>query len=155
MKNLSTYLLVMFVAMFWVFRVIVAFCSNIGVEFMVQPYDFTFEIVLLFLTLVTTVLIAKRNMLGAVIYLIGYWLYFGATLLNIMSKISEGATMNSYVEILVAGIGIILPLAVLIDTLLDKNRKANPVDKKTDWFYKNKDYDRQFDERADRNEYKF
>ena len=94
-------------------------------------------------------------MLGAVIYLIGYWLYFGATLLNIMSKISEGATMNSYVEILVAGIGIILPLAVLIDTLLDKNRKANPVDKKTDWFYKNKDYDRQFDERADRNEYKF
>ena len=42
-----------------------------------------------------------------------------------------------------------------IKVLLDKNRKAHPVDKKTDWFYKNEKFDRQFDERADRNEYKF
>ena len=31
----------------------------------------------------------------------------------------------------------------------------NPKDKKTDWFYKNEQFDRKFDERADRNEYKF
>ena len=27
--------------------------------------------------------------------------------------------------------------------------------KKTDWFFQNKDFDRQYDERADRNQYKF
>ena len=39
--------------------------------------------------------------------------------------------------------------------LVDKGRKANPKDKKTDWFFKNSDYDRKYDDRADRNEYKF
>ena len=53
-----------------------------------------------------------------------------------------------------AVIGIILPLLIVIDTLLDKNRKAHPVDKQTDWFYKNKDFDREVDERADRNQYR-
>lgn len=43
----------------------------------------------------------------------------------------------------------------MFDLILDKNRKAHPVDKKTDWFYKNKDFDRQYDERADKNQYKF
>ena len=59
------------------------------------------------------------------------------------------------VEVLVSAIGVLLPLMVLIDTLADKSRKLNPVDKKTDWFYKSEQFDRKFDERADRNEYKF
>ena len=41
-----------------------------------------------------------------------------------------------------------------LNVLLDKNRKAHPVDKKTVWFYKNEQYDRKFDERADRNQYR-
>ena len=51
-------------------------------------------------------------------------------------------------------LGIILPLAVLIDLLLDKNRKNNPKDKKTDWYYGNEKYDRKMDERADKNNYR-
>ena len=51
-------------------------------------------------------------------------------------------------------IGILIPLIALIDVLLDKIEKLNPTDKKTDWFYKNKDYDRQLDERADKNNYR-
>ena len=47
-----------------------------------------------------------------------------------------------------------LALAALFDVLLDKNRKAHPTDKKTDWFYKNKDYDRKLDDRADKNNYR-
>ena len=38
--------------------------------------------------------------------------------------------------------------------LLDKNRVNNPKDKKTDWFYKGEQYDRQLDERADKNNYR-
>ena len=51
-------------------------------------------------------------------------------------------------------LGIILPLAVLIDLLLDKNRQSHPKDSKTDWFYNNKKYDMEKDERSDKNNYR-
>ena len=62
--------------------------------------------------------------------------------------------MNSYVDLLVALVGIAIPLFAFFDVLLDRNRKAHPTDKKTDWFYKNEEYDRKMDERADRNQYR-
>ena len=48
----------------------------------------------------------------------------------------------------------VLAIAVLLDLLVDKNRKLNPKDKKTDWFYKNEEYDRKLDDRADKNNYR-
>ena len=48
----------------------------------------------------------------------------------------------------------IIPIAVLFDLLADSNRKAHPVNKKTDWFYKNDNYDRKLDDRADKNNYR-
>lgn len=155
MKNLTTYLFVMLMAMFWVFRIVVAFCYNLGIEFITKPMDLNFEIVLLFLTLVAMILVIKRSVLGGVIYLIGNGLYFGTFIYNLIPVINSGATIQNYMDLMFAAIGIVLPLLVLFDLLLDRNRKVHPVDKKTDWFYKNKDYDRNFDERADRNEYKF
>ena len=50
MKNLTTYLFVMFMIMFWVFRIIVAVCFNLGVDFVSTPMDLNFEVILLFLT---------------------------------------------------------------------------------------------------------
>ena len=49
MKNLTTYLFVMFMIMFWVFRIIVAVCFNLGINFIVTPMDLNFEVILLFL----------------------------------------------------------------------------------------------------------
>ena len=155
MKKLSTYLLVMFMGMFWVFRIIVAVLYNLNIEFIIVPHDFIFEVVLLFITLITIILIIKRSIFGAIIYFIAYELYFGTIMLNMISKLGDVMTLNISIEFIVTLIGIVLPLSVLIDLLLDKNRKNNPKNKKTDWFYKNKDFDRKFDERADRNEYKF
>ena len=155
MKSLTSYLFVMFMAMFWVFRIIVAFCYNLGIDFITQPTDLTFEIILLFLTLVSMILVIKRSMLGALIYLVGNGIYFGTTIFNILTRLGEDGIITDYSNLVFSAIGIILPILVLFDLLLDKNRKAHPVDKKTDWFYKNKDFDRKFDERADRNEYKF
>ena len=40
------------------------------------------------------------------------------------------------------------------ESLLDKNRKLNPKDKKTDWFYQNEEFDRKLDDRADKNNYR-
>ena len=68
---------------------------------------------------------------------------------------AEGqAVLEDYMSLLVALVGIAIPVAALFDVLLDKNRKLNPKDKKTDWFYKNEAYDRKFDERADKNNYR-
>ena len=68
---------------------------------------------------------------------------------------AEGqAALDDYMSLLVALVGIAIPVAALFDVLLDKNRKLNPKDKKTDWFYKNEAYDRKFDERADKNNYR-
>lgn len=150
MKNLTTYLFVMFMGMFWVFRIIVALLANLEIDFAVVPSDMNYEIILLFLTFVSMILVAKRSTLGGIIYLIGNGLYFGTNIYNSMV-----AKTSNYLDILVSAVGIIIPLLVLFDLILDKNRKAHPVDKKTDWFYKNKDFDRKYDERADRNQYKF
>ena len=154
MKNLTSYLFAIFMVMFWVFRIIVAFCYNLGVDFIVKPMDFNFEIILLFLTFAAIILVIKRSMLGGLIYLVGYGLYFGTDLFNRITNIGQGIDLTSYLNLVISFIGLALPLAVLFDMLLDKNRKDHPVDKKTDWFYKNKDFDRQYDERADKNNYR-
>jgi len=154
MKNLTTYLFVIFMAMFWIFRIIVAFCYNLGIDFITKPMDLNFEIVLLFLTFIAMILVIKRSMLGGIIYLIGYGLYFGTSIFNVITSMGSSADIMIYTDILFSGIGILLPILVLFDLILDKNRKAHPKDKKTDWFYKNKEYDRNLDERADKNQYR-
>lgn len=153
MKNVTTYLFVMLMAMFWIFRIIVAFCYNLGIDFITQPIDLNFEIVLLFLTLIAMILVIKRSILGGLIYLAGNGLYFGYYIFNILTT-NEIMSLQNYTDLMFAVIGIILPLLIVFDTLLDKNRKEHPTDKKTDWFYKNKDYDREVDERADKNQYR-
>lgn len=156
MKKFSTILLVMFMVMFWIYRVVVALTAELAIDIGgVVPLDMTVEIVLLFITLLCIIFIVKRHMVGALIYLLTYGLYFGTSLISGFTAMSSGTftpemALNTFVSL----IGIVIPVAVLIDLLLDKNRKAHPVDKKTDWFYKNKDYDRDMDERADKNNYR-
>ena len=159
MKNFSTILLVMFVAMFWVFRLIVAFMYEIGQDLGgIVPYNQQMEIILLFVVLVCMILIVKRKIVGALIYLISYGMYFGTGLISsfgVMANSGEGLPdITIYLNGFIALVGIALPIAVLLDLLLDKNRKAHPKDKKTDWFYKNEAYDRKLDERADKNNYR-
>ena len=156
MKSVGSYLLVCFMAMFWVFRIIVAFTTTMGIDFPFQPINQTIEIILLFVTLVCIILVVKRKLVGAILYLVGYGLYFGTDLYNIFVAVANGVSLEitQYATILVPFIGIILPICVVFELLLDKNRKAHPVDKKTDWFYKNEQYDRKMDERADKNNYR-
>ncbi len=157
MKKLSTYLLVMFMIMFWGFRVVLTLMSQMGDGLMgIVPTNITFEIILLFATLICVILIVKRKTIGAVLYLALYGIYFGGDLTSKLSLMANGGVLGisemggAFFSLL----GVILPLAVLVDTLLDKNRKAHPVDKKTDWFYKNEQFDREMDERADKNNYR-
>ena len=156
MKNFSTWLLIMFMVMFWIYRMVVAVLYEFAIDFNgVVPMDMRTEVVLLFVVLLCLLFIVKRKLIGAFIYVIAYDLYFGIFLYNNLSEIISGQisianSMNAFISL----VGVILPLAVLLDLLVDKNRKANLVDKKTDWYYKGDKYDRQLDERADKNNYR-
>ena len=161
MKNFSTWMLVMFMAMFWVLRIIIAFTYEMGGSFGgIEPFNQTMEIILLFVVLACMLLVVKRKMIGALIYLLAYGMYFGTSLITGITTLitaSSDITISNagmYLNTFISLIGIAIPVAVLFDLLLDKNRKANPKDKKTDWFYKNEQFDRKMDERADKNNYR-
>ena len=159
MKNFSTWLLVMFMVMFWVFRIIVAFTYELKMDFGgIEPINQTIEIILLFVVLLCLILVVKRKILGALLYLLVYGMYFGTTLVDGVKVMIENSydltDVSTYLNVFIALIGIALPVAVLMDLLLDKGRKANPKDKKTDWFYQNEEFDRKLDDRADKNNYR-
>jgi hypothetical protein len=141
--------------MFWVFRLVVAFTTSIGVDIGFSPMNMNMEIAILFITLVAIALVGKRKLIGAIIYLVAYGAYFGVDLYNIVVGIMKGATtITNYSDAMASFLGVVLPMAVFFNLLIDKNRTNHPVDKKTDWFYKNEEYDRKLDDRADKNEYR-
>lgn len=157
MKKVSTYLLVILMIFFWVSRIIITISSELGKDFMgVQPINEKYEIIILFATLVCVILVAKRKMLGGLLYLTIHTLYYGADITDKLAIISRGEqlSLNQSSDLFFSIVGIILPLAVLLDLLLDQSRKDNPRDKKTDWFYKNEQFDRKLDDRADKNNYR-
>lgn len=161
MKNFSTWMLVMFMAMFWLLRIVVAVTYEMNIDFGgIQPFNQTMEIILLFVVLVCMILIVKRKLIGALIYLLAYGMYFGSNLFTGLTAFFSNAAdvsidqMGIYLNTFISLIGIIIPVAILFDLLLDKSRKANPHDKKTDWFYGNEKFDREMDERADKNNYR-
>ena len=153
MRSVSSYLLLMFMIMFWIFRIVVAFTNTMGIEFAFSPIDVNAEIILLFLVIPCVVLVGKRKLIGSILYLIIYGAYFGVDLYNIVLSVMDGGIVD-VARAMAAFIGVVLPIAVFFNLLIDKHRTANPVDKKTDWFYKNEEFDRKIDERADRNQYR-
>ncbi len=156
MRSLASYLLLIFMVMFWVFRLVVAFTTSMGIDIGFTPIDMNIEIILLFVTILSALLVAKRKLLGAIIYLISYGAYFGVDLYSTVMNIVNGEiiTLTQYTRAMVSFIGMIIPISVFLNMLIDKNRSAHPVDKKTDWFYKNEQFDRNIDSRADQNQYR-
>lgn len=155
MRSMSSYLMLIFMVMFWVFRLIVAFTTSIGVDIGFVAMDMNKEIILLFVTLVCILLVGKRKLLGGIIYVVAYGMYFGVDLYNTVVLLLNGtAGITDYSRAFASLMGVAIPIAVLFSLLVDKNRTAHPVDKKTDWFYKNEEFDRKLDERADKNQYR-
>ena len=126
MQKFSTWMIVSLDVIFWMLRIVATYTYTMGIDFMIKPLDTNVEIALIFFTLLAFILIVKRKLLGPVIY----------------------------ISVLMSFIGIILPTLTMFDWLLDKNKKLHPTDKKTDWFYRNKKYDIQKDDRADKNNYR-
>lgn len=156
MKSLSSWLITMFIIMFWILRLIVAITGTLSMDFILKPIDNNIEIILLFVVLALVPFIFKRKIWAAIIYLIAYGYYFGRGLIeNIMPMINgQVLSAETYLNMFIALIAIVLPIVAIFDILFDKTRTKNPVNKQTDWFYKNEQYDRKLDERADKNNYR-
>lgn len=155
--SLISYLITMFAGLFWVFRVIVAVTMSLNINIGFNVPDLTAEIVILFITLLALVFIVRRQLIGAIIYAISYGWYFGKDIIDAFVQIQNGTQLASgqALNVFVAFVAVIIALATVVDIGINKNRKGSTKDKKTDWFYKNQEFDREFDERADRNNYKF
>lgn len=156
MTSLFSYLITMLAGIFWLIRIIISIAYTMEADIGIEPLNFNIEIALLFFTLVCIVFIVKRNIIGALMYFISYGLYFGTDLYNGIINIMEGQTeLVDYATLFLSFIGVVIPFLTVMDIFFNKERKGSTRDKKTDWFYTNKEYDRKLDERADKNQYKF
>ena len=156
MKNLSSWLITMFIIMIWILRLIIAITGTMDIDFVFKPIDNNIEVILLFVVLALIPFIFKRKLWAAVAYLVAYGYYFGSGLIEGITPVIKGETLGAeaYMNMFIALVAIALPIAAIFDILLDKTRTKNPINKETDWFYKNEQYDRKLDERADKNNYR-
>lgn len=162
MSNFSTWMIAIFMVMFWLFRAVVALCTQYSIDFLgLVAYDFNMEIIIAFVTIICIVLVVKRKMVGSLIYFVIYGAYFGEHLVANLIPFLQGKstlTMDLSMNLISDLIAIVLALFSVVDMLVDKGRKVNPIDKKTDWYFKNEKYDKELkerDQREDKNEYKF
>ena len=155
--SIYSYMLTILGVVFWLFRAVITALYTSGNPLPIEPLNATWEIALVFASIPCLVFVLKRNIIGAAFYVGVYVSYFGTALYNSMNHVANTLNTNGQVDIIMSIIGIVIPVLTFIDVLVNKNRKGRPskVESETDWYYKNKEYDRQFDERADRNEYKF
>ena len=145
MTNFSTWLLAIFMVMFWLFRAIVALCTQFSIDLLgIVAYNLNFEIIIAFVTIVCILLIIKRKLIGALGYALIYGIYFGEHLFtNIVPILQQQTTLttDAVMNLFSDFVAILLAIFAVFDMLVDKGRKANPVDKKTDWYFKNEKYD--------------
>lgn len=155
MTTLFSYLLTFLGIIFWFFRMVVAINYQMEREFFATPLNQTIEIVVLFASLPCILLVIKRNLIGAAAYFGIYGAYFGTSLYEAFVNAQEvGYTVVNAADLICLVAGVVIPLLTFLDVLLNKHRGNFGADMKTRWFYTNDKYDREFDERADRNQYR-
>ena len=153
MNALFSFLLLFFAIIFWIFRVVVCLMATMQLEFFTVPYNTTFEIIMLFVMVFCIVLIVKRNIVGPTVYLGMSFAYFGS---SIYERIMAGAGLDilANMDVILEFCGILIPLFMFFDILFNKNKMNFAEARKTEWYFGTDKYDRQYDERADRNQYK-
>lgn len=149
--ELISYMVNMFAIMFWLFRVYVALMISGGTEIPFTTPGIEIEIAVIFITLISIFMIFRRNLIFASIYLGTYFAFFtyGIALMN-----GNITTNTQLLNAMLMILGILIALLNFLDVMFNKNRKGSTKDNKTDWFYATDKYEREFDERADRNQYK-
>lgn len=155
MRTMGNYLIIMLTVMLFIFRFIVVFTGAMEIEFMVKPINLNYEIALLFVMLLSIILISKNKLSGAVILVIASLAYYGPSLMEQITVIlSTTASIEFAIQVIVSIVGIVIPIFAFFIIAFAKEQEKRPVDKKTDFFYKTDKYDREYDERSDKNNYR-
>ena len=155
MKTMSHYLIIMLSVMLFIFRLIVVFTTTMGIEFAVKSLNVNLEIGLLFVMIISIILMSKSKLSGAIILTVSSIAYYGADILQKFNYVSQNvANIDIAMELIISVICVIIPLFAFFIIAFAKEQEKRPVDKKTDFFYKNEAYDRKYDERADKNNYR-
>lgn len=154
-RTMSHYLIIMFMVMLLIFRFVVLFTTVLGIDFPIKATNEKFEIASIFITLVCIILFTKTKLLGGIIYLALSLVYYGPEFIKILPTALEGAvSMDNVIQIFVLMVEMLVPIFAFFILLYDKKQEKKPVNKKTDFFYQNEAYDRKYDERADKNNYR-
>lgn len=153
-KTMSHYLIIMFMVMLLLFRFIVLFTTVLGIDFPVVASNEKIEIVMLLVTLVCIILFTKTKLSGGIIYLVSSLIYYGPEFIKLMTASKTGTSIDMAIQLVALMIELVIPIFAIFILLYDKKQEINPVDKKTDFFYKGDQYDRKYDERADKNNYR-
>lgn len=155
MRTMGNYLIIMFSVMLFIFRLIVVFTAMIGIEFIVEPVNISYEMILLFIMLICIILMSKNKLSGAIVLVIASVAYYGPSLLEQITYMSSNSIgIETAIQLIISVICIIIPIFAFFIIAFAKEQEKRPVDKKTDFFYKNEAYDRELDERADKNNYR-
>lgn len=155
MRTMSNYLIIMLSIILFVFRLVVVFTAVIGIEFMIEPVSIPYEMILLFIMIICIILMSKNKLSGAIVLVVASIAYYGPSLLEQIKYLSSNAvSIETATQTIVSIICLVIPIFAFFIIALAKEQEKRPVDKKTDFFYKNEAYDRKFDERADKNNYR-
>lgn len=155
MRTMSHYLIIMLSVMLFIFRLVVVFTTVLEIEFAVQSINVNYEMIFLVIMLISIILMTKSKLSGAIIFLISSIAYYGPTLLNQLIYLSNNTiSIEVAMQIVISLICVIIPIFAFFIIAFAKQQERKPVDKKTDFFYKNEAYDRKYDERADKNNYR-
>ena len=157
----STILILIFMIMFWLFRAIVAVCTQYSIDIIgIFAYNLTLEISISFIIIICIVLVAKRKIIGALAYILIYGMYFGEHFFNEFIKLINGQTLSiEMTSNLVCDLcAILLALFCLMDSIVLRVRNKDSKHKTTEWYFEKNEYDKELekrDKRDDKNQYKF
>ena len=154
-KPMSYYLIIMFMVMILIFRFIVLFTTIFEIEFPVVAANEKIEIGMIFITLISIIQFTKTKLSGGIIYLLSSIFYFGPNFIELIpNALNKTVSMDDATQLIILIIELAIPIFAFFILLAAKKQELKPVDKKTDFFYKNEAYDRKYDERADKNNYR-
>lgn len=155
--TMLSYMLTIWDIILWVLRAAIAITYTMGIDFAIVPLNLTIEIIVLFLTIPAMIFVVKRNVIGAACYMAVYVSYFGTAIYNTVNNVvsEDGLTIGNSFDLLISIMCVVIPVLTFLDVLLNKHRKSILGKQRgNDWFYDNKDFDRNLDDRADKNQYK-
>lgn len=154
-RSMSHYLIIMFMVMIMIFRFIVLFTTVLGINFPIVSTNEMMEVGIILTSLVCIILFSRTKLIGGIIYLTVSCIYYGPEIIsNLPTAISGVISLDDATKIIVAMIEIVVAIFAFFILIYDKKQEINPVDKKTDFFYKGDQYDRKYDDRADKNNYR-